>query len=259
MRLTPGLSALLLSLLLLGACENGNPNNRSDSLGQETRTLASAAQPAHTPGSRGVIINNAKLLRQFGAQGVNLNRAIYTRYFLTRRENHQPDAILVLVPGFEGGASNFYVLAENLLRRARDNANLVLEVWAVDRRANHLEDTVGLDIAEDLNEPLVGLDFLFGEELGLDLSPALVEGPNRRAEFYNTSTDTAFMAQWTTLVHSQDIDAVVEHARQTARAGNVFLGGHSAGTGYTARYAATDFNLDGGTPEPGFDKLRGLI
>lgn len=252
-------SALFLLLALLAACENGNPNNRDDTLGQETMTLASAAQPAHTPGTRGVVINNARLLRQFGAQGVNLNRAIYTRYFLTRREDHQPDAILVLVPGFEGGASNFYVLAENLLRRARDEANLVLEVWAVDRRANHLEDTVGLDIAEELNDPLVGLDFLFGEQLGLELSPALASGPNRRAEFYNTSTDTAYMAQWTTLVHSQDIDAVVERARQTARAGNVFLGGHSAGTGYTARYAATDFNLGGGAPEPGFEKLRGLI
>ncbi len=259
MRGTLNWCLLLLSLTLVASCDNGNPNNRSDTLDQETRTLRSAAQPAHTPGTPGVVINNAKLLRQFGAQGVNLNRAIYTRYFLTRRDEHQPDAILVLVPGFEGGASNFYVLADNLLRLARDRFNLVLEVWAVDRRANHLEDTVGLDIAEELNDPLVGLDFLFGAELGLELSPALADGPNRRAQFYNTSTDTAFMAQWTTLVHSQDIDAVVEEARRTARAGNVFLGGHSAGTGYTARYAATDFNLAGGEPEPGFEKLRGLI
>ena len=28
---------------------------------------------------------------------------------------------------------------------------------------------------------------------------------------------------------------------------------------YTARYAATDFNLQGGAPEPGYQKLRGLI
>ncbi len=253
------LSVLLLTMVLLASCDNGNPNNRDDTMGQQTIILASAAHPAHTPGTAGVVINNAKMLRQFGAQGVDLNRAIYTRYFLTRRNDHQPDAILVLVPGFEGGASNFFVLAENLLRRARDNANLVLEVWAVDRRANLLEDTEGLDIAEDLNDPLVGLDFLFGDALGLALNPALADGPNRRAEFYNTSTDTAFMAQWTTLVHSHDIDAVVERARETAREGNVFLGGHSAGTGYTARYAATDFNFDINNPVPGYSKLRGLI
>ena len=41
---------------------------------------------------------------------------------------------------------------------------------------------------------------------------------------------------------------------------NVFLGGHSAGTGFTARYAATDFNLTGvGRPNPGYAKLRGLV
>ncbi|MBW1906008.1 MAG: hypothetical protein JRJ24_11995, partial [Deltaproteobacteria bacterium] len=47
--------------------------------------------------------------------------------------------------------------------------------------------------------------------------------------------------------------------RSTARNANVFLGGHSAGTGFTARYAATDFNLDGGDPDPGYAKLRGLV
>jgi hypothetical protein len=41
---------------------------------------------------------------------------------------------------------------------------------------------------------------------------------------------------------------------------NVFLGGHSAGTGFTARYAATDFDLTGvGPAKPGYAKLRGLV
>ena len=41
---------------------------------------------------------------------------------------------------------------------------------------------------------------------------------------------------------------------------SVFLGGHSAGTGFTARYAATDFNLSGvGPADPGYAKLRGLV
>jgi hypothetical protein len=82
---------------------------------------------------------------------------------------------------------------------------------------------------------------------------------NRRAIFYDSGQDLAFMAQWTGLVHSQDIDDVVEEARSVARNANVFLGGHSAGTGFTARYAATDFNLEDGEPEPGYQKLRGLV
>ena len=53
------------------------------------------------------------------------------------------------------------------------------------------------------------------------------------------------MAEWTGLVFSRDIDAVVQAADAAVRNHNVFLGGHSAGTGFTARYAATDFALTG--------------
>lgn len=252
---------LSLSAGLMLACSDGSdsPSLSESSFSQVTVSLPSEAAPAFTPGTAGVIVDNAKLIEQFGTTDIDLNRAQYTRYFLSDQEGEQPDAIVVLVPGFEGGAATFYLLAENLLRRAATQADLVLEVWAIDRRSSPLEDTIGLDIAEEQGDPLVGLDFLFGDALDLALSPSLVDGPNRRAVFYNASSDTAFMAQWTTLVHSQDIDAVVEAARSAARDGNVFLGGHSAGTGFTARYAATDFNLSGGDPEPGYRKLRGLI
>jgi len=256
------LTCLLLSTGLLMACSDGSdspPPPQQSAFSQATVSVPSRATPAFTPGTAGVIVDNAKMIAQFGTADIDLNRAIYTRYFLSDQADAQPDAIVVLVPGFEGGAATFYILAENLLRRAAAQDGLVLEVWAIDRRSSHLEDTVGLDIAEDLGDPLVGLDFLFGDALGLPLSQPLVDGPDRRAIFYNTSDDTAFMAQWTPLVHSQDIDAVIESARATARDGNVFLGGHSAGTGFTARYAATDFNLAGGDADPGYRKLRGLV
>lgn len=256
----PRLYLLSIAITLLTACSDGSDGAAIGRVfSQATVDLPSAATPAYTPGTPGVVVSNEKMIKQFGGADINLNKARYTRYFLSDRDGQQPDGIVVLVPGFEGGAATFYVLAENLLRRALEQQNLVLEVWAIDRRSSQLEDTVGLDIAEDLGEPLVGLDFLFGDELGLELSEPLADGPNRRAIFYNSNSDTAFMAQWTTLVHSQDIDAVVEEALGAARSANVFLGGHSAGTGYTARYAATDFNLQGGEPEPGYKKLRGLV
>ena len=247
---------------IMVACSNSNNNDpqvQFSTFMQTTVDLPSKAAPAFTPGSPGVIVTNEKMIRQFGSGDFNLNRARYTRYYLSDSDSVQPDGIVVLIPGFEGGASNFYVLAENLLRRAAEQENLVLEVWAVDRRSNQLEDTVGLNIAEEHMDPQIGLDFLFGGALGLEFSPELIDGPNRRAIFYNSNSDTAFMSQWTTLVHSQDFDAIVEAAQNVARSGNVFLGGHSAGTGYTARYAATNFNFGTGDAEPGYRKLRGLI
>jgi len=222
---------------------------------QETNLLPSPAQPPHTPGSPGVVVTNPKLLAQFGGGAFDLNHAIYTRYRFRNAPAAQPDAILVLIPGFEGGAGGFKVLAENLIPRVFAESGQVVEVWAFDRRGHQLEDLLGLDVAEETLDAQLALDWLFGEELGLGPPPL-----GRRAEFYNTQDDIPFLADWTPLVHSIDVDAVIETARATARDANVFLGGHSAGTGFAARYAATDFDLMGtGTPDPGYAKLRGLV
>jgi pimeloyl-ACP methyl ester carboxylesterase len=222
-----------------------------------TVDLASAAAPAHTPGSTGVTVTNPKLLAQFGGASFNLNNARYTRFRL-QRPGLAPDAVLILVPGFEGGATDFKILAENLIPRLAA-LGVVLELWGFDRRTNQLEDRAGVLIAEQLGDPHVALDWLYGTELGLTLSPALAT-LNRRAVFYDTQADIPFIAQWTNLVFSQDIDAVVAAADAAVKNHNVFLGGHSAGTGFTARYASTDFNLTGvGTPDPGYAKLRGLV
>jgi pimeloyl-ACP methyl ester carboxylesterase len=215
----------------------------------------SRARPADTPGSPGVVVEpGSKLATQFGTTRVDLNNAVYTRYFVAG--TMRPDAVLILIPGFEGGATDFTVMAQQLLPRLLEEEDLLVELWAFDRRGDQLEDRAALVLAAERNDPQLALDFLFGAELGLPLSPEL----DRRAIFYNSSSDIPFLANWTPLVFSQDIDAVVERARRVARNGNVFLGGHSAGTGFTARYAATDFNLDGsGSAEPGYEKLRGLV
>lgn len=223
-----------------------------------TIDIPSAAEPPNTPGSPGVTVTNPKLVTQFGSATFDLNNARYTRYF-AQRPGVQPDAILILVPGFEGGAGGFKVLAENLIVRVAREQGLAVEVWAFDRRSNQLEDRAGLLLADDANDSKAALDWLFGGEIGMPLSP-LLSDLGRRAVFYDTQADVPFLANWTPLVFSQDIDAVVQAADLAVKNHNVFLGGHSAGTGFVARYAATDFNLAGfGPADPGYKKLRGLV
>jgi pimeloyl-ACP methyl ester carboxylesterase len=220
--------------------------------------VPSAAQPAETPGSPGVVVTNPQLITQFGGSGFSLNNALAIRWAYDAPG--APDAILILVPGFEAGANSMKILAENLLPRALVDHALRLEVWGMDRRTNQLEDLAGLQIAESLADAHVALDWLFGGELTLTLDPALVAGPNRRAFFYGANADVPFMANWTNLMFSRDIDALVAAADAAVQNHNVFLGGHSAGTGFTARYASTDFNLTGvGPVDPGYRKVRGLV
>lgn len=240
------------------ACIGNGTNPCRNEVLQETVDIPSAAQPANTPGSPAVVVTNPKLLTQFGGGSFSLNNARYTRYYQAGTAA-PPDAVLILVPGFEGGAGDMKILAENLIARAIA-ASFRLEVWGIDRRTNQLEDLPGLDVAEEFADPLIALDWLYGAELGLSLHPLLAAGPNRRAVFYDTQADVPFIANWTPLVFSQDIDAVVEAARAVATNQNVFLGGHSAGTGFAARYAATDFDLSGlGPAIPGYTKVRGLV
>jgi pimeloyl-ACP methyl ester carboxylesterase len=237
----------------------GNSSCGPAPIWQETVDIPSEAQPAETPGSPGVVATNPDLITQFGDPNFSLNNARYTRWRFGGLEQ-TPDAILILVAGFGGGANNFKSMAEDLLSRVLDEHGLVIEVWGFHRRTNQLEDREGILIAQALADPLVALDWYYGDDLGLTLHSALAAGPNRRATFYNTSDDIPFLANFTSQVHSLDIDAVVDAARAIARNNNVFLGGHSAGTDFTARYAATDFNLTGaGDSDPGYAKLRGLV
>jgi pimeloyl-ACP methyl ester carboxylesterase len=222
-----------------------------------TVDVPSAAAPAHTPGSTGVTVTNPKLITQMGSASFSLNNARYTT-FRAHAPGVTPDAVLILVPGFEGGAMDFKILAENLIPRAAAQG-VKLEIWAFDRRTNQLEDRAGVILAETLGDAHAALDWYYGGELGLTLSPALA-GLGRRANFYDTQADIPFIAEWTNLVFSRDIDAVVTAADAAVRNHNVFLGGHSAGTGFTARYASTDFNLTGvGPAQPGYGRLRGLV
>jgi pimeloyl-ACP methyl ester carboxylesterase len=237
-----------------GAADQSCPGG---AVAQATFLLPSEAKPPHTPGTPGAeVVDNPKLLAQFGGPDFDLNQVTTTRYAWRNPPAAKPDAILVLIPGFEGGASGFKILAENLIPRVYLEHGKVVEVWAVDRRGHQLEDRLGLDLAEAQGDAQLALDWLFGAELGLPTPPPDLP---RRAQFYNTSDDIPFLAEWTPLVHSIDFDAVVEAARAVV-GDNVFLGGHSAGTGFTARYAATDFDLAGsGTAAPGYAKLRGLV
>lgn len=258
----PALRALALAIAIaitVPACGGGDDSVAPPvalDITFKTEQLPSSAKPALTPGSPGVTVApGSKLATQFGGTSVDLNNIRYTRYGLKLNEGKPVDAVLVAVPGTLAASHSYLILAENLVRRMWVDHQKVVEVWGIDRRSVQLQDMGGLQIAERERSAQMALNYLYGGELGLPLDPKLT----RRAVFYD-STDVAFMANWTSHVHSLDIDVVVEKARTIARNGQVFLGGHSAGTGFVARYAATDFNTSGtGPAQPGYAKLKGLV
>jgi cysteine-rich repeat protein len=218
-----------------------------------SHSIPSPAHPAETPdGTLANAVDPGSTLHvQFGTLTPDLNNAAYVRYRAAGAGD--PEAVLVLVPGFAGGAHSLKIVAETMVARAAAEGGPVLEVWAFDRRTDQLEDDFGGILAESEDNPELALDWYFGAEMGLTLDPMLP----RRAVFHDGS-DIPFIANFTYNMFIRDIDAVIDAAAALPGSPTVFLGGHSLGTLFSARYAATDFDI-GAPVVAGHDKVAGLV
>jgi hypothetical protein len=153
-------------------------------------------------------------------------------------------AVVVCMPGFLGGAGSFDGLARALVRRSGGDASGGVEVWAIDRRANLLEDTFGSDVAESRKDPS------WARRYYLDLTP--VEGKTF-AGFLDTS-DVLYESEWGMPVTLGDLRAVIAKVPSAEHRGRVVLLGHSLGATIAEAYAAWDFS-----GARGFDDLAGLV
>jgi pimeloyl-ACP methyl ester carboxylesterase len=130
------------------------------------------------------------------AAGATLDRS----YILVYPAQGAPSGTVVLVPGFLGGATNFEALARRLVLAAPGWA-----VWAWDRRANGLEDRRGFT------------------------------SPDPWAYYQNYQLpDFPFLKDWGLKVHLEDLERVVDQARQS---GPVVLAGHSLGASLASLFA----------------------
>jgi pimeloyl-ACP methyl ester carboxylesterase len=161
------------------------------------------------------------------------NRVQVVRYRLDSKKPAR--AIAILMPGFLGGAGSFDALARAVVRRS--TADAPLEAWAIDRRANLLEDHSGLDEALKTHDANKVGDYYFAGDAGF-----------RRQE------DVAFESEWGLETTIADLRAVIAKIPEADRKARVILVGHSLGGQIAAQYAAWDF--DGGR---GFDDLAGLV
>lgn len=171
-----------------------------------------------------------------------LNATQLVRY--RREDGDPPRAVVVIMPGLFGGAGSLDPLARAVVQRgAREG--LPLEVWAIDRRANLLEDLTGMDAAEAGEDADIASAYYFGEGAVGDRTFAGHPEP----------ADLAFMSEWGARTHVEDLRRVIARVPAGARRGHVFLAGHSLGGLFTQAYAAWRF--EDGTR--GAEELAGAI
>ena len=150
-------------------------------------------------------------------------------------------AIVVLMPGFLGGAGSLDGIARALVRRS--TADAPIEVWAVDRRSNLLEDHHGSQVAA----------FRQDAELahGYYLDGATIEGKTFAG--FREQSDLPYESEWGIPTTIGDLRNVISIVPATERRGRVVLLGHSLGAVIVEEYAAWDFD---GTA--GYSELAGL-
>lgn len=151
-------------------------------------------------------------------------------------------AIVVLMPGFLGGAGSFDSLARAIVRRS--TAEAPLEAWAIDRRSNWLEDRTGLEAALASRDPNLLTGYYFE---GAEVSGSAFEG-------FKKQTDVDFESEWGVASTLEDLRSVIARVPADQRQARVVLAGHSLGASLVAQYAAWDF--DG---QPGHEELAGLV
>ncbi|MEX2542980.1 MAG: hypothetical protein WD314_14320 [Trueperaceae bacterium] len=146
-----------------------------------------------------------------------LNRTAYLRY----RLDDVPDTIVLLVPGIFGGAASFDALARQLVASSPG-----VEVWALDRRANLLEDRSAMRQSLAASDPYIAYRYY-------------IENWGRTGGFSPPGIEEMFyLRYWGLQVHLHDLHRVVLDAR--ARAPHLILGGHSLGAALASLYAAFD-------------------
>ena len=166
--------------------------------------------------------------------------AKYDKTFVTKFGPKSAKTVLVLVPGYAGGAGDFALLGEDLTSRVPG-----LQVWAVDRRSQALEDTSMFDQGQEPDTPLQAVrDYYLGWITNPDQT-----GPR----FTPPSTDSLkFASEWGLPTALGDLRNVIRSAKRQGK--RVILGGHSLGASMTTIYAAWDF--DG---RPGYRDIDGMV
>lgn len=155
-------------------------------------------------------------------------------------------AILVLVPGTNGGAGDFDYMARELIRRSRGT----VEVWAFERRPNLIEDLTGMEAAEAAGDVQVAIDYYFND--------AGIQG--KAFDGFLGQDDVSYLSEWGLDSVMHDIRAAIARVPETRRATNVFLGGHSLGASQVLSFLGWDFDGDASTlDDSGFNQLAGAI
>jgi hypothetical protein len=166
------------------------------------------------------------------------------------RSSSKADAIVTAMPGFLSGAAPLDQLARNFVRKMSDRG-LHAEFWAIDRRANCLEDHTGIAAAARAHDPKVAYDYYWG---GKAINGHTFSG-------WKTASQTQWLSHMGLDQTVRDWYSVItkEIPNRSTRRKKLFCGGHSLGGPITAAFAGWDFDGNPSTTtDAGYEQCAGF-
>jgi hypothetical protein len=154
------------------------------------------------------------------------------------RDPSRADAIGVFMPGYLGGSGYYEPLARNTVRNAAAKHRSV-EIWALDRRSNCLEDHRGLRAAVAAEDATVAFGYYFGGQ-AIDGHTFAGFKSGDDVEFLRSVGLDQTLRDWRTVLTTGIPDPRVRRRK-------VVCGGHSLGGPITAAFAGWDFDGDPST------------
>src|SRR4051794_22779266 len=161
------------------------------------------------------------------------------------------DAIVTAMPGFLSGAAPLDQLARNFVRRMSDRGKHV-EFWALDRRANCLEDHTGIDAAARARDANVAYDYYWRGK-AIDGHTFAGWKTASQARWLDSMGLAQTVRDWYSVLTKEIPDRSVRRRK-------VFCGGHSLGGPITTAFAGWDFDGNPATKaDAGYEQCAGFF
>ena len=254
-------AALLgLGTFLLGGCYSPQGDIPESRKPRETK-LWTDADVDQVVSMELITIPGGEPVSQLGAPA-GCDNVSFPRFNSTAapKNAEQADAAFLMVPGVLEGANGFEYMGRQMVYMAQQEYGKHIEVWAMDRRANCLEDLTGVQAAEyGLNQGMSvdeGIDLV----VGYYYDQQAIDG-NTFAGF-KSSADLPFLAEFGLRQTTLDMHAIIQHMMPTPGLSRekVFVGGHSLGGVHASVFLAWDFDADPATEEDaGYKQVAGAF
>lgn len=163
----------------------------------------------------------------------------------------QADAVVVGMPGLSSGAGLYDQLARNTIKQFAAEGKFA-EFWAVDRRANCVEDLSGIKAGVALQDYKVAIDYYYnGREIN-----------GKKYNGFLKGSDVPFLAEFGLKRTVEDLYQLMKEEMPilSDRKEKLFCGGHSMGGPIMAAFTMWDFDGDKSTiDDAGFNQCRGFF